>query len=112
MHIDREHFWTDSQIVLEYTVNDAKRFGMYVANRVRKIREQWQHVPGLTNNLNHGFHLHKKRSVECYFVYTGSFLLDTISVFPLLKAIVYYISSPQMLCSHYSPLGCDLTLST
>ena len=30
----REFFWTDSQAVLGYVNNEAKRFHVYVANRV------------------------------------------------------------------------------
>ncbi|XP_064629229.1 uncharacterized protein LOC135488521 [Lineus longissimus] len=44
-----EVFWTDSMVVLGYIANDAKRFHIYVANRVQKIRdntavEQWRHI--------------------------------------------------------------------
>ena len=47
-------FWTDSQIVLSYIGNDAKRFQVYVANRIQRIRdgsklEQWQHVSSVNN---------------------------------------------------------------
>ena len=34
-----EHFWTDSQVVLGYINNNARRFHVYVANRVQEIRE-------------------------------------------------------------------------
>lgn len=42
-------FYSDSQIVLGYITNDARRFYVYVANRVSRIRsfselDQWQHV--------------------------------------------------------------------
>ncbi|XP_072167323.1 uncharacterized protein [Diadema setosum] len=33
------HFWTDSQVVLGYIHNETKRFHMYVANRVERIRQ-------------------------------------------------------------------------
>lgn len=47
--IDKEHFWTDSKVVLGYIRNDMKRFKVFVANRVQLIRtysepEQWQFV--------------------------------------------------------------------
>ena len=35
----REFFWTDSQAFLRYVNNDAKRFHVYVANRVQQIRD-------------------------------------------------------------------------
>ena len=46
---DSEHFWTDSQIVLGYLNNDIKRFHIFVANRVHKIKmktkaSQWHYV--------------------------------------------------------------------
>ena len=34
----KEFFWTDSQVVLGYFSNEAKRFHVYVANRVQQIR--------------------------------------------------------------------------
>ncbi|XP_062579078.1 uncharacterized protein LOC134240997 [Saccostrea cucullata] len=42
-------FYTDSQVVLGYISNDAKRFHVYVSNRVSKIRsfcgpECWRYV--------------------------------------------------------------------
>lgn len=45
-----EYFWTDSKIVLGYINNDARRFHVFVANRVQKIRpytnpQQWHNVP-------------------------------------------------------------------
>ncbi|XP_062610110.1 uncharacterized protein LOC134271902 [Saccostrea cucullata] len=52
MDIDREafHFYTDSRIVLGYISNDSRRFHVYVANRVGRIRSfskpcQWNHIP-------------------------------------------------------------------
>ena len=42
-------FWTDSTVVLSYLNNDDKRFNVFVANRVAKIRQQsdpsrWRYV--------------------------------------------------------------------
>ena len=34
-----EEFWTDSQVVLSYISNEARRFKTFVANRVQFIRE-------------------------------------------------------------------------
>ena len=43
--IQKETFWTDSQIVLGYINNDSKRFHMYVANCISQIcsksEEEW-----------------------------------------------------------------------
>ncbi len=49
LKVDREFFWTDSQIVLGYINNEARRFHVFVANRVQKIRDltdpkQWFYV--------------------------------------------------------------------
>ncbi|GFR92538.1 Gag-pol fusion polyprotein [Elysia marginata] len=47
-------FWTDSQIVLAYLHNQAKRFNVYVANRVQQILQfsranHWRHVKSEEN---------------------------------------------------------------
>ena len=52
--IDAEYFWCDSKITLGYIHNDAKRFHIYVANRVQEIRErcqpeQWRYIPTIEN---------------------------------------------------------------
>ena len=44
-----EVFWTDSQVILGYIKNNAKRFHVFVANRVQQIREnstpeQWRYI--------------------------------------------------------------------
>lgn len=45
----KETFWTDSQVVLGYINNSARRFHVFVANRVQQIQDatspsQWHHV--------------------------------------------------------------------
>lgn len=54
MKIDQEFFWTDLKIVIGYISNDSKKFQVYVANRVREMRQQtnplqWHHVSGDLN---------------------------------------------------------------
>ena len=49
LKIDEEFFWTDSQVILGYINNEARKFHVFVANRVQKIRDlsdpsQWHHV--------------------------------------------------------------------
>ena len=49
-----EIFWTDSQVVLAYINNEARRFHTYVANRVQQIREgsspdQWEYIESNDN---------------------------------------------------------------
>ena len=58
MKIDGEYFWCDSQIVLSYINNDARRFHVFVGNRVQFIREhsvvsQWHYVSTLHNPADH-----------------------------------------------------------
>jgi len=50
----QEFFWTDSQVVLGYINNEARRFHTFVANRVQLIRqrtspEQWNYVASADN---------------------------------------------------------------
>ncbi len=57
-HNFTEHFWTDSKIVLSYINNDAKRFHVFVANRIQQIKtvtkpEQWHYVPTDENPADH-----------------------------------------------------------
>jgi hypothetical protein len=49
-----EIFWTDNKVVLGYISNDAKRFHVYVANRVQQIRDyttvdQWRYISSEAN---------------------------------------------------------------
>ena len=39
-----EEFWTDSQVVLGYVSNEARRFKSFVANRVQFIRGELKKV--------------------------------------------------------------------
>ena len=48
------HFYTDSKVVLGYVTNEAKRFHIFVANRVQKIRDStlpksWNYVSSSEN---------------------------------------------------------------
>jgi hypothetical protein len=52
--IQDEYFWTDSRVILGYISNDARRFHVFVSNRVQFIREhtkveQWHYVPTKSN---------------------------------------------------------------
>lgn len=58
IRIDEEFFWTDSQVVLGYINNDARRFHIFVANRVQLIRDnsdpsQWHYVDTAENPADH-----------------------------------------------------------
>ncbi|KAL0174874.1 hypothetical protein M9458_030842, partial [Cirrhinus mrigala] len=39
LKVNQEFFWTDSQVVLGYIKDEARRFHVFVANRVQKIRD-------------------------------------------------------------------------
>ena len=52
--VDGEIYWTDSTTVLKYIRNETKRFHVFVANRVQRIRDetdpiQWRHVDSENN---------------------------------------------------------------
>lgn len=54
----QEHFWTDSKVVLGYINNDARRFHVFVANRIQRIKsttepKQWQFVHSDDNPADH-----------------------------------------------------------
>lgn len=54
----KEFFWTDSTVVLGYINNDARRFHVFVANRIQRIRsstkpEQWAYVASENNPADH-----------------------------------------------------------
>ncbi|XP_070548117.1 uncharacterized protein [Ptychodera flava] len=51
-------FWTDSKIVLDYLNNDARRFHIFVANRIQRIKEssqpeQWHYISTKENPADH-----------------------------------------------------------
>ncbi len=54
----QEVFWTDSKIVLGYISNEARRFHVFVANRVERIKQstesaQWRYVTSEENPADH-----------------------------------------------------------
>ena len=54
----REFFWTDSKVVIGYINNDARRFHVFVANRVQRIKQstepvQWRYVASEDNPADH-----------------------------------------------------------
>ncbi|XP_051816280.1 uncharacterized protein LOC127537608 [Acanthochromis polyacanthus] len=53
-----EVFWTDSKVVLGYVNNEARRFHVFVANRIQRIKEstdpsQWRYVASEENPADH-----------------------------------------------------------
>ncbi|XP_078321623.1 uncharacterized protein LOC111100747 [Crassostrea virginica] len=58
LSINREYFWTDSKVVLGYINNEARRFHVFVANRVQTIRDatephQWCYIESPSNPADH-----------------------------------------------------------
>lgn len=54
----KERFWTDSKVVIGYVNNDAKRFHVFVANRIQRIKsltdpQQWHYVQSEHNPADH-----------------------------------------------------------
>jgi len=54
----QEFFWTDSKVVLGYVNNDARRFHVFVANRIQHIKDstkpsQWRYVSSEENPTDH-----------------------------------------------------------
>ena len=59
LNFDRITYYSDSKVVLGYIHNQARRFYVYVNNRVQRIRqssspEQWRYVPTEHNPADHG----------------------------------------------------------
>ena len=50
--IKKEIFWTDSEVVLAYIRNEAKRFKIFVANRTELIKDHSDNVNGFTSAQN------------------------------------------------------------
>ncbi|KAI4905104.1 hypothetical protein NFI96_000333 [Prochilodus magdalenae] len=54
----QEFFWTDSMVVLGYINNEARRFHVFVANHVERIKQstestQWKYVASEENPADH-----------------------------------------------------------
>lgn len=68
-------YWTDSKVVLGYISNEAKRFHVYVANRVQQIKEhtgtdQWYYVNSRENPADiasRGLHANELVSSSTWF---------------------------------------------
>ena len=64
-----EEFWKDSQVVLSYISNEARRFKSFVANRVQFIREntkvqQWHYVSSQKNPADYASRRLDVRNLE------------------------------------------------
>ena len=73
--ITRETFWTDSEAVLGYIRNQARKFKVFVANRVEVMREnshdsQWFHVNTKANPADYcsrGIDVNNTKATETWF---------------------------------------------
>ncbi|XP_071166204.1 uncharacterized protein [Mytilus edulis] len=75
LHIDTVKFYTDSKVVLCYISYETRRFFIYVANRVEKIRKfsspsQWNYEPTNRNPADSG-----TRSVPAHEIHSSEWLL-------------------------------------
>ncbi len=84
-----EYYWTDSQLVLEYLMNERRRFHVFVANRVKLIHDytdvnQWRHVESKDNPADHASRgLTGKKFVECNQWFSGPrFLMQSEDNWP------------------------------
>jgi len=55
----KDHYWTDSKVVLGFIGTESRRFHTYVANRVQLIHEhttpsQWHYVETALNTADEG----------------------------------------------------------
>lgn len=58
VELSQETYWTDSKVVLGYIANEARRFHVFVANRVEHIKQstesaQWRYVTSEDNPADH-----------------------------------------------------------
>ena len=56
--VNKEVFWTDSEVVLGYIRNESKRFKLFVANRVEFIKDhsdksQWHYISSKQNSKDY-----------------------------------------------------------
>nr|XP_055065256.1 uncharacterized protein LOC129447515 [Misgurnus anguillicaudatus] len=89
LDLDKSMFWTDSQTVLKYIANNAKRFHTFVANRVTVIRDatdvvQWRHIG---TKLNPADDASRGMSIENFlkakrWIQGPEFLLDAFEEWP------------------------------
>ncbi|KAK3750145.1 hypothetical protein QZH41_004548 [Actinostola sp. cb2023] len=84
-----ELFWTDSKVVLGYINNEARRFHIFVANRVQQIRDQtsphdWHYVETSNNPADDASRgLHAQDLVNCNRWWNGpEFLWNSTTTHP------------------------------
>lgn len=97
---DRIRFYTDSKVVLGYIYNEARRFHVYVSNRVHRIRqstqpEQWRYVSSEQNPADHGSRSVPSAKLEATTWLTGPSFLHYPSEPPFNCSRLYDLVDPE-----------------
>ncbi|XP_067947081.1 uncharacterized protein [Watersipora subatra] len=84
------HYWCDSMIVLNYISNDAKKFKVYVANRIQQIRDvstptQWHHIASGNNPADHASRGSEVKDIIRHWINPPSFLQQSDIKIPTTK---------------------------
>ena len=74
--VNKEVFWTDSEVVLGYIRNESKRFRIFVANRVELIKDhsdesQWHYISSKQNpaeNASRGIDVYHDDKVKRWYL--------------------------------------------
>ncbi len=103
LYLEKSIFWTDSQTVLKYIANDAKRFHTFVANRVSVIRDttevvQWRHIG---TKLNPADDASRGMSIEHFlkssrWIQSPNFLLEASEEWPQYSFDRALIDDPEV----------------
>lgn len=72
----QEYFWTDLKVVIGYINNEARRFHVFVANRIQRIKqstdpEQWRYVTSEENPADHASRGHTSEQLMASNWFTG-----------------------------------------
>lgn len=83
------YYWSDSKVVLGYIANEAKRFHIFVANRVQQLRDrsqvkEWHHVGTKENPADLASRGATTRElVESQLWWKGPAYLSSVNILPL-----------------------------
>jgi len=99
-----EVFWTDSQVVLGYINNNARRFKVFVANRVQIIKEnssaeQWNYVASKDNPADlasRGVNVKQSDKVKMWFEGPRFLWLQKVSWEPIGKFLNVKPDDPEL----------------
>ena len=101
--IDSQCFWVDSKIVLGYIRNETKRFKIFVANRIRQIRDlseesEWHYVNTKDNpsdDASRGLEALQEERVDRWF--NGpSFLYNSKDSWPAEENVEIPVDDPEL----------------